>query len=86
MHRYLRPPRTAAADTHTGTGGTLATSGAASDLTLFWSDVSYLHASVTLHLERQVTGKSSVPTSAANRLIGEVVQSQRRPLLGPSPG
>ena len=25
-------------------------------------------------------------TSAANRLIGEVVQSQRRPLLGPSPG
>ena len=24
--------------------------------------------------------------SAANRLIGEVVQSQRRPLLGPSPG
>ena len=25
-------------------------------------------------------------TSAANRLIGEVVQSWRRPLLGPSPG
>ena len=25
-------------------------------------------------------------TSAADRLIGEVVQSQRRPLLGPSPG
>ena len=25
-------------------------------------------------------------TSAANRLIGEVVQSRRRPLLGPSPG
>ena len=24
--------------------------------------------------------------SAANRLIGEVVQSWRRPLLGPSPG
>ena len=24
--------------------------------------------------------------SAANRLIGEVVQSRRRPLLGPSPG
>ena len=24
--------------------------------------------------------------SAANRLIGEVVQSQRRPLQGPSPG
>ena len=27
-----------------------------------------------------------VPVSAANRLIGEVVQSRRRPLLGPSPG
>ena len=25
-------------------------------------------------------------TSAANRLIGKVVQSRRRPLLGPSPG
>ena len=28
----------------------------------------------------------SVPSSAANQLIGEVVQSRRRPLLGPSPG
>ena len=28
----------------------------------------------------------SVMVSAANRLIGEVVQSRRRPLLGPSPG
>ena len=28
----------------------------------------------------------TVMTSAANRLIGEVVQSRRRPLLGPSPG
>ena len=27
-----------------------------------------------------------VTISAANRLIGEVVQSRRRPLLGPSPG
>merc|ERR1712079_308551 len=27
-----------------------------------------------------------VQDSAANRLIGEVVQSRRRPLLGPSPG
>ena len=27
-----------------------------------------------------------VPGSAANRLIGEVVQSRRRPLLRPSPG
>ena len=34
--------------------------------------------------------RSTAPThtriSAANRLIGEVVQSRRRPLLGPSPG
>ena len=30
--------------------------------------------------------KVSGTTSAANRLIGEVVQSRRRPLLGPSPG
>ena len=28
----------------------------------------------------------SIVISAANRLIGEVVQSRRRPLLGPSPG
>ena len=31
-------------------------------------------------------GGVSIESSAANRLIGEVVQSQRRPLLGPSPG
>ena len=30
--------------------------------------------------------RHDVISSAANRLIGEVVQSQRRPLLGPSPG
>ena len=29
---------------------------------------------------------AAVLLSAANRLIGEVVQSRRRPLLGPSPG
>ena len=29
---------------------------------------------------------ASIQVSAANRLIGEVVQSRRRPLLGPSPG
>ena len=29
---------------------------------------------------------AGVRISAANRLIGEVVQSRRRPLLGPSPG
>ena len=30
--------------------------------------------------------KEMARLSAANRLIGEVVQSRRRPLLGPSPG
>ena len=33
-----------------------------------------------------ITGPSSIISSAANRLIGEVVQSRRRTLLGPSPG
>ena len=32
------------------------------------------------------TGMATFIGSAANRLIGEVVQSRRRPLLGPSPG
>ena len=31
------------------------------------------------------TRRQDDQTSAANRLIGEVVQSRRRPLLGPSP-
>ena len=30
--------------------------------------------------------RQRIRDSAANRLIGEVVQSRRRPLLGPSPG
>ena len=34
---------------------------------------------------RVVERKHRIMTSAANRLIGEVVQSRRRPLLGPSP-
>ena len=36
--------------------------------------------------EQQPHPSVSVSISAANRLIGEVVQSQRRPLLGPHPG
>ena len=35
-----------------------------------------------INLRDSVSGE----TSAANRLIGEVVQSRRSPLLGPSPG
>ena len=33
-----------------------------------------------------VEWQDDIETSASNRLIGEVVQSRRRPLLGPSPG
>ena len=40
---------------------------------------------MSAHLS-QSPGLSGHKTSAANRLIGEVVQSPRRPLLGPSPG
>ena len=39
-----------------------------------------------LSLQNLVPGEDMVSASAANRLIGEVVQSRRRPLLGPSPG
>ena len=38
-----------------------------------------------LQVRRQLQ-QTRVMTSAANQLIGEVVQSRRRPLLGPSPG
>ena len=34
----------------------------------------------------ELTTLKPLNISAANRLIGEVVQSRRRPLLGPSPG
>ena len=37
-------------------------------------------------LEKKQRLYESMKASAANRLIGEVVQSRRRPLLGPSPG
>ena len=37
-------------------------------------------------LEGGSSSSVSPLSSAANRLIGEVVQSRRRPLLGPSPG
>ena len=40
---------------------------------------------LTLCLLGAVT-RMNIGTSAANPLIGEVVQSRRRPLLGPSPG
>ena len=37
-------------------------------------------------LQQPAARAPAVTGSAANRLIGEVVQSRRRPLLGPSPG
>ena len=56
----------------------------------------YLQHYTVLHVTSQNYRSSASPaqmvnymgvcTSAANRLIGEVVQSRRRPLLGPSPG
>ena len=33
-----------------------------------------------------VSQERTIINSVANRLIGEVVQSRRRPLIGPSPG
>ena len=38
------------------------------------------------YFQNQSSYLQYIRTSAANRLIGEVVQSRRRPLLGPSPG
>ena len=38
------------------------------------------------YFQNQSSYLQYIRTSAANRLTGEVVQSRRRPLLGPSPG
>ena len=43
-------------------------------------------ADMVLQVGAPILTLISIDTSAANRLIGEVVQSRRRPLLGPSPG
>ena len=45
-----------------------------------------LTAAVTSKDQELERLKETVRISAANRLIGKVVQSRRRPLLGPSPG
>ena len=37
-------------------------------------------------LKQRTEQREKIMNSAGNRLIGEVVQSQRRPLLGPSAG
>ena len=49
------------------------------------SDTVFVHYSPP-PLSRQPGNVDCIWSSAANRLIGEVVQSRRRPLLGPSPG
>ena len=41
---------------------------------------------ICLHVFFIQFGVQTLPGSATNRLIGEFVQSRRRPLLGPSPG
>ena len=69
-----------------------------SDLEFFWTCVPHLYkvsctqkriAADIHHTTRIIHSSHSQQwqmTSAANRLICEVVQSRRRPLLGPSPG
>ena len=53
-----------------------------------WDEVARLRDTVIRYKGEQVGAQCgyTVNTSAANRLFGEVVQSRRRPLLGPSPG
>ena len=45
-----------------------------------------LHSCIISATQLGAPQLAAILTSAANRLIGEVVQSRRRPLLGPSPG
>ena len=58
-----------------------------------YQDSKTLKIVLRMFLDFDLINKFSIPykvnyilNSAANRLIGEVVQSRRRPLLGPSPG
>ena len=51
-------------------------------LTTFFQNNNYKQT----HHPSHPSSKYQLLTSAANRLIGEVIQSQRRPLLEPSPG
>ena len=44
------------------------------------------HCPAQLKITGVLPSCTTVQDSAANRLISEVVQSRRRPLLGPSPG
>ena len=46
----------------------------------------FQHSVMVCSFEKLWLQINGVLCSAANRLIGEVVQSRRRPLLGPSPG
>ena len=49
------------------------------------STLHYLEIS-SLQLALASTGAGAQDLAGARRLIGEVVKSRRRPLLGPSPG
>ena len=48
--------------------------------------VYYLVFKEAMKQKQNMERMTAIRTSAVNRLIGEVVQSRRRPLLGPSPG
>ena len=50
------------------------------------ADISTFTAQLSDSVFITCSSAASSATSAANQLIGEVVQSRRRPLLGPSPG
>ena len=50
------------------------------------AETRHSNTSAAAHNTPQHFTPASHITSAANRLISEVVQSRRRPLLGPSPG
>ena len=62
------------------------------DMKFIWAEISYLsmwwaeQPVATRTKVLQFLDEGRLEVSAANRLIGEVVQSRRRPLLGPSPG
>ena len=69
-------------------------SGERLDLSAYLPDINTSHDILfSLDTSAKIVGrdgehvwKKELQDSAANRLIGEVVQSRRRPLLGPSPG
>ena len=54
--------------------------------TVQYDQTLYQVSSLDISCDGKFSVVSHIMISAANRLIGEVVQTRRRPLLGPSPG